>query len=103
MKRLVDFYSLLGLEFQYHQHGNAPYHYSAYIGPAVLEIYPLKKGQTEADKQLRLGLEVDNFNEVVQELLLHSVSFTEPAATDFGYMTIITDPDGRKVELYKSE
>ena len=55
-KKLADFYSLLGLVFDYHQHGNSPFHYSATIGQTVLEIYPLTKSQNKADKNLRLGL-----------------------------------------------
>ena len=26
----------------------------------------------------------------------------EPTQTEFGFMTIIIDPDGRKIELYKN-
>ncbi len=55
-KKLTDFYSLFGLSFDYHKHGNSPFHYSASIGQTVLEIYPLTKSQTEADKNLRLGV-----------------------------------------------
>jgi lactoylglutathione lyase len=55
-KRLSDFYSLFGLTFNYHKHGNSPFHYSTTIGQTVLEIYPLTKSQTESDKNLRLVL-----------------------------------------------
>ncbi len=42
-ERLASFYSLLGLVFDYHKHGNSPFHYGATIGQTVLEIYPLAK------------------------------------------------------------
>lgn len=100
-KQLADFYSLLGLTFNYHKHGNSPVHYSATFGSLVVEIYPLTKSQTEADKTLRLGFAIDNFEEMLVLLKNNQISFTEPAATDFGFVTIITDPDGRKIELYK--
>ena len=101
-KRLADFYSLLGLSFAYHKHGNSSYHHSATIGQTVLEIYSLTKSQTEADKNLRLGLTMDNFDMVVKKLKEHGATFsTEPSQTEFGFMTIVVDPDGRKVELYK--
>jgi lactoylglutathione lyase len=58
--RLADFYSLPGLTFDYHKHGKSPYHYSAIIDKTILEIYPLAKGQTEADKDLRLGFAVND-------------------------------------------
>lgn len=100
-KRLADFYCLLGLTFDYHKHGNSPMHYSATIGQTVLEIYPLTKSQIEADKNLRLGFGIDNFEDTILTLKNSHIEFTEPTATDFGFLTIITDPDGRKIELYK--
>ena len=101
-KQLSDFYSLFGLEFEYHKHGNSPFHYSSLIGKTVLEIYPLTKSQTEADKNLRLGFSVDNFDMTIEKLRSNQIVFlTEPTDTDFGFMTIIEDPDRRKIELYK--
>jgi len=100
--RLADFYSLLGLTFDYHKHGNSPYHYSATIDKTILEIYPLAKGQTEADKDLRLGFAVNDLAATVQLLKEKGTEFlSEPMQTDYGFMTIIKDPDGRKIELYE--
>ena len=102
MKRLADFYSLLGLTFEYHKHNNSPLHYSATIGQTVLEIYPLTKGQSEVDKNLRLGFSIDNFDSVILKLKEIGTIFSlEPSQTDLGFITIIEDPDGRKIELYK--
>ena len=101
-KRLADFYSLFGLAFDYHKHGNSPLHYSVTIGQTVLEIYPLTKSQTEPDKHLRLGFGIDNFDETVDKLKALGTAFSlEPTHTNFGIMTIISDPDDRKIELYK--
>lgn len=101
-KRLAGFYSVLGLTFEYHEHGNSPYHYSAKIGQTILEIYPLTKSQTEADENLRLGFGIDNFDTTVENLKAAGFVFSsEPTQTDFGFMTIVVDPDGRKIELYK--
>jgi predicted enzyme related to lactoylglutathione lyase len=100
-KRLSEFYTLLGITFDYHQHGQSPFHYSAKIEKAVLEIYPLSKNQEEADRFLRLGFTVLNFDQTLELLSKSGVSFSEPFESEFGYMTILTDPDGRKVELYK--
>ena len=102
MPKLADFYSLLGLTFDYHKHGKSPYHYSATIGHTTLEIYPLAKGQTEADKDLRLGFAVDDFDSIIQLLKEKNTEFlSEPMQTEYGFMTIVKDPDGRKIELYK--
>lgn len=101
-KRLAEFYSLFGLTFDYHKHGNSSFHYSATIGQTVLEIYPLTKSQTEPDRNLRLGFGIDNFDETVQKLKSLGVLFSlEPTQTDFGFMSIVLDPDNRKIELYK--
>ena len=100
-KRLADFYNLFGLIFEYHKHGNSPFHYTASMGQTILEIYPLAKDQLEPDANLRLGFEVVNFSEITHKLKDHEVRFiSEPAITDFGFMAIIADPDGRKIELY---
>lgn len=102
MKKLVDFYNLLGLTFDYHKHGNSPYHYSANIGQTVLEIYPLSKNQIMPDKNLRLGFGIDNFENVIAKLKEMQVLFAlESTQTDFGFMAIVSDPDERKIELYK--
>ena len=99
---LSDFYTLLGLTFEYHKHGKSPYHYSATVGNTTLEIYPLAKGQTEADKELRLGFAIDDFDSTIQLLKEKGAEFlSEPMQTEYGFMIIIKDPDGRKIELYK--
>lgn len=102
IERLANFYALLGLTFEYHKHGKSPYHYSALVGNTILEIYPLAKGQTEADKELRLGFALDDFENAMTTLKDRDVEFvSEPMQTDYGFMAIIKDPDGRRIELYK--
>lgn len=101
IEALVQFYTILGFSFDYHKHGDGPYHYAAVAGKMVIEIYPLAKDQEQADKHLRIGLEVDNWEAVLTNLHASGVVFTAPADTGFGYMTVVTDPDGRKVEVYK--
>jgi predicted enzyme related to lactoylglutathione lyase len=100
--QLADFYTLLGLTFEYHKHGKSPYHYSAPVGNTILEIYPLAKGQTEADKELRVGIALDDFENTMTTLNDKGVEFvSEPMQTDYGFMAIVKDPDGRRIELYK--
>jgi lactoylglutathione lyase len=102
MARLAEFYSLFGLTFDYHKHDKSPYHYSATLGSTTLEIYPLAKGQSGADINLRLGFAVESFETIVKLLKEKETQFlSEPMQTDYGFMTIIMDPDGRKIELYK--
>lgn len=99
---LAKFYSLLGLQFDYHKHSNSPYHYSARIDETVFEIYPLTKNQPEADKTLRLGFTIGDFDGIIQTFKKQGIKFvSEPIDTEFGYLAIIEDLDGRKIELYK--
>lgn len=98
---LAQFYTELGLAFEYHQHGG-PMHYSTTLDGTVLEIYPLAKGQSTADPHLRLGLEVAQFEQVMAHLEEQGVKILQaPQQTEFGWLSVVEDPDGRKVELYK--
>lgn len=103
-ENLADFYALLGLSFHHHRHGNGPWHYSGQIQQTVFEIYPLSKTQSKADESLRLGFSIDDFDHIVELLRIRNTRFiTEPIETEWGIMAVIEDPDGRKIELYKSE
>ena len=103
IERLSKFYSLFGLTFDYHKHDKSPYHYSATVDKTVIEIYPLAKTQAEPDKSLRLGFSLDNFEHTISLLKQQGITFTsEVTQSEFGIMAIIEDPDGRKIELYKS-
>ena len=102
-QKLADFYSLLGLTFACHRHGSSPAHYSATIGKAVVEIYPLAKQQQDADQNLRLGFGIENFDAVIKILKEQQVDFSvEPMQTAYGFMAVVSDPDGRCIELYKN-
>ena len=101
-KRLAEFYSLFGLDFTYHRHGNSPMHYWATIGGVLLEIYTLSKNQQAEDLSLRLGFKLDDFEGTISRLRKAEVVFdTEPIETEFGFRAVVFDPDGRKIELYK--
>jgi len=102
MNDLVEMYSILGLNFEYHKHGKSPYHYSTEINETVLEIYPLAKNQNLPDNNLRLGFKIDDFDLKIAILKEKNIVFiNEPIETQFGFMAIIEDIDGRKIELYK--
>jgi hypothetical protein len=101
-KQLAEFYEQIGMAFEYHRHGNGPFHYSAQVGPTLLEIYPLTKGQEDADKYLRLGFEIDLFDARIDKLLQQGITFHQlPMATEWRISAVIEDPEGRKLELYK--
>ena len=98
MPHLVNFYKILGLEFDYHKHEKGVFHYATKIGDTTFEIYPLLKNQTEADISTRLGFEIENFEEKIG--LLSEFIISQPMQTEFGLCAVLRDPDGRKVEIY---
>lgn len=101
---LCAFYRLFDLSFEYHQHGQGPFHYSTDIGGIVFEIYPLPKYIEEADITTRLGFEVENLEQLIEKLLEIGVRIVSmPQVTAYGYRAIVEDPDGRKIELLQKE
>jgi hypothetical protein len=58
------------------------------------------KATKQLTDTLRLGFTVDNLDEVIGRLKrLEGKIFKEPNMTEWGYVSIIEDIDGRKVEL----
>ncbi|MBO9728859.1 MAG: glyoxalase/bleomycin resistance/extradiol dioxygenase family protein [Chitinophaga sp.] len=96
--QLAEFYTRLGFEFHYHRHGKGPFHYASTNSNTVLEIYPLPKDVTEADKTTRLGFSVDNLDTLLLELPPACI-INGAATTEWGYTALIQDLDGRKIEL----
>lgn len=67
-KELSKFYELIGMKFEYHQHGKGTWHYSTEIDEIVFEIYPLMKNQENPDKSLRLGFTIENLDKTIDNL-----------------------------------
>jgi lactoylglutathione lyase len=96
---LAQFYSLLGLIFEYHQHGKGVFHYSTVLNDIVFEIYPTPKN-TATDNTTRLGFKVENLDILIKELPDKGVKIHNlPTQTEYGYWAVIEDLDGRKIEL----
>ena len=97
---LKDQYEFLGLIFKYHRHGNGPLHYSSELNGLTFEIYPLPKSREVADNTLRLGFEVEGLAEVVKIASSSNwIIKSEPKLTNWGYIAVLQDIDGRKIEL----
>jgi lactoylglutathione lyase len=100
LEELAKFYSDLGLKFEYHQHERGVFHYAAVIDDFVFEIYPLPKNIIVPDATTRLGFEVADLDDILFKLREKGVKIiTEPMFTEYGYVSIIEDLDGRKIEL----
>ena len=93
-----DFYSALGLEFQDEQHGGGPIHYSATVGGAVFEIYPMQNNASVGS--LRLGFDVQSVDRTFQSLKVrHAKVVSEPRDSPWGRRAVVADPNGNRVEL----
>ncbi|MEU7835024.1 glyoxalase/bleomycin resistance/dioxygenase family protein [Nonomuraea sp. NPDC049129] len=83
LRECADFYLSLGLPLQLEQHGNGPEHYAAELGGTVFEVYPASDRRPPTGS-LRLGFRVP----------AHAVVGRLPTGRH-----LLTDPDGRMVEL----
>ena len=100
---VVEFYQSLGLVFTEERHGKGPLHHSAPLGDAIIEIYPLAN-EKSVDSTTRLGfgiVEPDAAVDVTDTVGGRVIKAGHE--TPWGYMALVADPDGRTVELYRSE
>lgn len=96
----VRFYSALGITFSHHRHGNGPYHYAGELDGLTFEIYPLPKDITDPDTTTRLGFTVESLNNTLKDLEELDVETVQsPASTEWGYVAVVKDADGRRIEL----
>lgn len=100
LEKQAKFYEKLGIKFQYHKHGNSPYHYSADLDGTVFEIYPTKN-ENSVNRSTRLGFQVKDLDQLIENLEVTEVEsiIKYPEPTTWGYTALIKDLDGRKIEL----
>jgi lactoylglutathione lyase len=93
-------YEQLGMKFDYHKHGNGPFHYAAEFNGQVFEIYPLPAENTTSETKIRLGFEVEEIEATI-DLLSNTnwIILSQIKVSDYGKIAIIQDLDGRKIEL----
>lgn len=97
---LKEQYELLGMDFEYHKHGNGPFHYASAQNGFVFEIYPLTKSMEKADKSIRLGFDIENLKQKMDDLNeTNWIVKSELTETEWGVTAIVQDLDGRKIEL----
>lgn len=97
---LKNQYELLGFEFDYHQHGNGPFHFASEIDGFVFEIYPLTKSMEKADNSIRLGFNIEELETKMKQLENSNWVIKSPLSeTEWGLTSVVQDLDGRKIEL----
>ena len=98
---VVAFYQSFGFEFTEERHGKGPLHHSAPLADGIIEIYPLPDDQA-VDITTRLGFAIADPDAVVDSAESLGGRVAKPGRdTAWGYMALVTDPDGRTVELYR--
>ena len=94
-----SFYELIGLRFQFEQHGSGPEHYSTMMGNTLLELYPLRQ-PTNIAEPARLGFAVTSLASILARMETLDIQIvSQPKETEFGTRAVVVDPDGRRVEL----
>jgi lactoylglutathione lyase len=86
------FYQLLGFSFVKEKHGNGPAHYSCEQDDCVIELYP-NSDKLPTDNN-RIGFKVSNLAKILEKVVVAE-------SYEFSGVTIhvVTDPDGRKIEI----
>ena len=93
-------YELLGFTFHHHRHGKGPMHYAAELGELVFEIYPSEAVSNSLHFATRLGFTVKHLPRLFKRLAVSNWTIlTPPSQTEWGFVALIQDIDGRKVEL----
>lgn len=102
MPELVAFYQTLGLTFTEEKHGSGPIHFAAVMAELVFEIYPLPPEDPGLIDFTRLGFRVANLEFTMKALQDQGTPVkSAPRSTPWGMNAVVSDPDGRPVELYQ--
>ncbi len=92
-----QFYELLGLNFEPHQHGQDAPHFAAEQNGFVFEIYPCRGKDTTAT---RFGFGVNHLEATFDSLIAAGAQVVSaPQDSPWGKRAVIKAPDGHTVEL----
>jgi predicted enzyme related to lactoylglutathione lyase len=99
VERALQFYRAFGLSFTKEKHGRGPEHYAAEVGPTVFEIYP-SGPEAPSPSAVRLGFRVASVETSLAALAARGMAQAAvPRDTPWGRRAVVTDPDGRRVEI----
>lgn len=99
----LDFYRALGFRFEIASSAEGLDYYACYLGKTVIEIHPGSVGTASQPYQggsVMLGLKVDNIDEVLAKAQkLSKTTLPDAHESRWGKRVVLTDPDGRKIQL----
>ena len=99
IESLANFYSAIGLKFVKHRHGAGEEHYACENGGMVFEIYP-QSVDSDATIGVRLGFSVPSVVDALERAVAAGgTAVSNPKRSVWGLRAVVTDPDGRRVEL----
>lgn len=93
IEKMKSFYEKLGFEFKREKHGGGPVHYSWKKHGMLLEIYP-----AQIPDNTGLIFHVDNLEDILSLLEFRGAKIISKP-TDEERVSVIRDPEGRRVEL----
>jgi lactoylglutathione lyase len=96
IEQAMRFYSLLGMTFKKHAHGNGPEHYAHEDERGVFELYPRTNDVADATG---LGFSVVDLEQTRPIFAEAGFAAGEIRETEWGRSFEIRDPDQRRVEI----
>ncbi len=107
LERSVEFYRAIGIDLHLddHDHAAAPAHYAADLGGCHFAVFPAAQpGRSPAFRTAGgdfPGFAVADVRRTVEALRGLGAEVTqEPSPYPWGVRAVVTDPDGRPVEIY---
>ena len=101
IERLKTQYESLGLHFDKHDSTARGEHYKTDFDGFIFEIYSLPTGEKQNDCAICMGFEVEALDATIAAIKQQQnlQILTPPAQSTSGYVALVADLDGRKIEL----
>lgn len=104
LEATVEFYRAVGIDLEHEDHGDGPIHYATELGQLHFAIYPAECVSTAPDHRAGgssfPGFYVQSLDETTSALVtMGSPLLSQHETRPWGCRIVVTDPDGRPVEI----